>query len=83
MVSQTVVINWSEGLNTKAVSEIVHFIRNYESTMMMAHDGRVANCKSLISLINLGAEPFSEVEVSAEGPNEINELAEFVKFLTV
>jgi len=82
MVSQTVALNMGEdGLNTKAVSQIIHHVRNFDSTITMKHDGRIANCKSLISLINLGAMPFSQVEVIAEGRNEAEELADFVKFL--
>ena len=82
MVSQTVVLNMGEeGLNTKAVSHIIHHVRNFNSTVTMKHDGRIANCKSLISLINLGAQPFSQVEVIAEGKNEKEELADFVNFL--
>ena len=82
MVSQTVVLNLGDsGLNTKVVSQIIHHVRNFESTITMVHDGRIANCKSLISLINLGAEPFSQVDVMAEGRNEKEELLNFVKFL--
>ena len=82
MVSQTVVLNMGEdGLNTKAVAQIIHYLRNFSSTVTMKHDGRIANCKSLISLINLGAQPFSQVEVIVEGRNETEELADFVKFL--
>ncbi|MDR2183680.1 MAG: HPr family phosphocarrier protein [Clostridiales bacterium] len=82
MVSQTVVLNMgSDGFSTKVASQIIHYLRNFESTVIMKHDGRIANCKSLISLINLGAEPNSLVEVMAEGRNEARELADFVKFL--
>ncbi|MCL2376914.1 MAG: HPr family phosphocarrier protein [Defluviitaleaceae bacterium] len=81
MVSQTVVLNLENGLNTDEVSKIINFSRNFESTITMKHDGRIANCKSLISLINLGAVSFSEVEVATEGPNETEELERFVKFL--
>ena len=82
MVSQTVVLSMGDdGLNTKAVSQIIHYLRNFDCTMTMKHDGRIANCKSLISLINLGATPFSQIEVIAEGKNETEELADFIKFL--
>ena len=82
MVSQTVVLSLGDdGLNTKAVSQIIHYLRNFGSTVTMKHDGRIANCKSLISLINLGASPTSEVEIIVEGKNETKELADFVKFL--
>ena len=81
MVSQTVTLNLKDGLNTKAVAQIIHYVRNFESTVFMKHDGRIANCKSLISLINLGAMPFSKVEVMAEGKDEAKELADFVNFL--
>jgi phosphotransferase system HPr (HPr) family protein len=82
MVSQTVVLNMGEeGLNTKVVSRIIHHVRNFNSTVIMKHDGRIANCKSLISLINLGTLPSSRVEIIMEGKNEKEELADFVKFL--
>ena len=81
MVSRMVVLNFKDGLNTAAVSNIINFLKSFESTITMRHNGRIANCKSLISLINLGAEPFSEVEVSAEGPNEANEITSFIEFL--
>ena len=82
MVSQTVVLNiGDDGLNTKVVSQIIHYLRNFNSTVTMKYDGRIANCKSLISLINLEAAPFSQVEIIVEGKNEAGELADFVKFL--
>ena len=81
MVSQIVTLNLKDGLNTKAVAQIIHYVRNFEGTVAMKHDGRLANCKSLISLINLGAMPFSQVEVIVEGRNEVKELADFVNFL--
>jgi|GEM_PF-1951216 len=81
MVSQTVVLNLKEGLDTKCVAQIIHFLQNFSGTVTMTHDGRIANCKSLISLINLGAEPFTEVEVCVEGSCEESELADFVNFL--
>ena len=83
MVSQSVVLKQlgEDGLNTRCVSQIIHFLRNFNSTITMKHDGRIANCKSLISLINLGAEPFAQVELIAEGENEAGELECFVKFL--
>ena len=81
MVSQTVVLKMEKGLNTDAVAQIIHYLRNFDSTIAMKHDGRIANCKSLISLINLGAMPFSQVEVIAEGENETTELADFVNYL--
>lgn len=81
MVSQTINLNLGDGLNTKAVSQIIHYLKDFNSTVTMRHDGRIANCKSLISLINLGAEPFSRVEVIIEGINEKKELADFVEFL--
>ena len=81
MVSKTIKLNLENGLNTAAVSKIINFTKNFSSTITMRHEGRIANCKSLISLINLGAVPFSEVEIEVEGSNEIEELSDFIKFL--
>ena len=81
MKSEIVNLKLEGGLNTATVSKIINFLTGFESTITMRHNGRIANCKSLISLINLGAVSFSEVEVATEGPNEKEELAKFIEFL--
>lgn len=70
-----------DDLNTATVSKIVNYTKNFNSCLIIDHNGRIANCKSLISMLNLGASPPSDVVISATGLNEADELEDFMKFL--
>lgn len=81
MVSQKITIKVKEGLHARPASKIVQFIKGFSSDIKMECDGKTANCKSIISLLALGVKYQSEVEVTAEGPNEVEELKSFIDFM--
>lgn len=81
MVSQKITINVKEGLHARPASQIVQFVKGFSSDVKMQCDGKTANCKSIISLLALGAKAGSEVEVILEGENEAAELKSFVEFM--
>lgn len=81
MVSEKIVIKAKEGLHARPASKIVQFVKGFSSDFKMQCEGKTANCKSIISLLALGAKHESEVEVIAEGENEAAELKSFIEFM--
>lgn len=81
MVSKIITINVKEGLHARPASQIVQEVKQYSSDVKMVSNGKTANCKSIISLLALGAKAGSEVEIIVEGENEAAELKSFVEFM--
>ena len=81
MVSKNIILALKDGLHARPASEIIQHLKNYKSNVKMQYGERTANCKSIISLLALGAKANSEIEVIVEGENENEELASFVAFL--
>lgn len=81
MVSKKMVFPLKGGLHARPASEIINYLRNFNSDIKMICEGRSANCKSIISLLALGVKPNTEIEIVVNGESEVEELNSFTDFL--
>jgi phosphoenolpyruvate-protein phosphotransferase len=58
------------GLHARPATAFVSLAKGFQSEVRVRHDGKVANGKSLASLLKLGAEGGSTIRVMAQGPDE-------------
>jgi multiphosphoryl transfer protein len=63
-----VVLN-KTGLHARPAATFVDLAKRFKSSIKVRHDNTVANGKSLLSLLQLGAENGAAIRVSAEGPD--------------
>jgi phosphotransferase system HPr (HPr) family protein len=79
MRSQQVTIINHTGLHTRPAKEIVKVATSYKSEITLQKDTKVANAKSFINVISLGAPKGTEITVSASGEDEDEALQSIVK----
>jgi phosphocarrier protein FPr len=58
------------GLHARPATTFASLAKTFESEVRVRHDGKVANGKSLASLLKLGVESGSVIRVMAQGPDE-------------
>jgi phosphotransferase system HPr (HPr) family protein len=65
--TRTVTVRNPEGLHARPADLLVRIASKYESTILIGKDGEMVDCKSILSLLTLGAGQGTELSVSAEG----------------
>ena len=70
------VINNPTGLHARPAKTFVTLAKQYKSNIRVQHGEKVANAKSLISMLTLGAESGSQIRIMVEGEDEDVALAE-------
>ncbi|MCI2083134.1 MAG: HPr family phosphocarrier protein [Bacteroidales bacterium] len=69
------------GMHARPASELVKMLRGCSSKVTFSFRGKQADASSMLSLLSLGLKCGSEVDVSAEGPDEFDVLAEVEEFI--
>ena len=64
-----VVVTGAHGLHARPATRLVDLAKGFAAEIRLRHGAKVANAKSLISLLNLGAAQGASLRVSAEGPD--------------
>ena len=64
-----VVVTGAHGLHARPATRLVDLAKGFAAEIRLRHGAKVANAKSLISLLNLGAAQGAALRVSAEGPD--------------
>ncbi len=70
-----IVIRNPHGLHARPATVLVELAKRFQSKIRIRHGGKVADSKSLIALLNLGAGNGATVRVTAEGPDAERALA--------
>ena len=70
------VINNPTGLHARPAKTFVTLAKQYKSNIRVQHGEKLANAKSLISMLTLGAESGSQIRIMVEGEDEDVALAE-------
>ena len=63
------------GLHARPAAKFVQAASRFASRIVIRHDGREADAKSLIALLGLTIRPSSEVVLIADGPDADDALA--------
>jgi len=81
MVSKTVTFQCDEALQMKAVAVLIQKASSFRSSIYLSREGRRANAKSLLGVMSLGIENYSDVEITAEGEDENDAIDVLVAYL--
>ena len=57
-------------LTRRGAALLVQEASRYESRLMIEHDAKIVNAKSMLGLLSLGADAQSRLQLLAEGPDE-------------
>jgi multiphosphoryl transfer protein len=80
-VSDVVVVGGASGLHARPAARVVELSKTFESDVSIARGDKVANAKSLISVLRLGVSSGDEVSVTAAGPDEVEALKALLELL--
>ncbi len=81
MPQTTVVVNHEVGLHARPASQFVKLAASFASDITIAHNGRTANAKSILSVLTLGVHQGAEVEITAEGADAQEALAALTQLI--
>ena len=66
-ITRTVIVRNSQGLHARPADLLVRLATQFESNIQIGKDGQLVDCKSILSLLTLGAAQGTELFLSAEG----------------
>ena len=70
------VINNPTGLHARPAKTFVNLAKQYKSNIRVQHGEKIANAKSLLSMLTLGAERGAHISILVDGEDEDTALAE-------
>lgn len=71
MTSRETVVPNVLGLHARAAAKFVHAATKFESRIRVRRDGRTVDGKSIMGVLLLAAGRGVSIEISAEGPDEV------------
>ena len=66
-LTRTVTVRNPQGLHARPADSLVRLANQYEATILIGKNGELVDCKSILSLLTLGAAQGTELSLSAEG----------------
>mgnify|MGYP001405677439 FL=1 len=85
MVEKNVVVTNETGLHARPAAALVQFVKAMPGDVELIKEGKVANAKSIFSVMSLGISKGTEITVRVNGENEeenLNKVVEFIEGLT-
>lgn len=71
MIKQPITIQNKLGLHTRAAAKLVSMAARFESKIEMIHNDHIADCKSIMAVILLGATKGITMELIISGADEL------------
>ncbi len=81
MITQRLSVVNKLGLHARAASKFVKLAATFQSDIKVKKGGREANGKSIMGLMMLAASCGTTIEVSADGPDEVEALVAIKELL--
>lgn len=66
-LQRTVVVRNPQGLHLRPADLLVKRASRYDADVLLGRDGQMADCKSILSILTLGAAQGAELDLTAEG----------------
>jgi len=66
-LSRTVIVRNAQGLHARPADLLVRLANQFESEIQIGKHGQLVDCKSILSLLTLGAAQGTELAVLAQG----------------
>lgn len=70
MKSSQVLVRWQQGIHLRAAVDVVRRSQGFKSDILLKFGGKVADAKSILSILILCAAMGSLLDVEATGPDE-------------
>jgi phosphocarrier protein HPr len=70
MKNSRVIVPWREGLHLRQAAKLVHLARLFRSAIFLKCGTKIADLRSIFSIISLCATPGTAIEVEAIGDDE-------------
>ena len=74
MIRRSLRIRNRLGLHARAAARFVHTASRFRAQVSAGRDGRTMDGKSILGILLLGASQGTEIEVAADGPDEVEAL---------
>lgn len=68
MTTLDLIVDDPVGLHARPVSMLVNAVKGYDTDISLTHEGKKADGKSMISVLQLGAPHGAQIEVTFDGP---------------
>ncbi len=83
MVSEKIIVNSALGIHLRPAGAMCDKAVKYESKIMFRYaEGKEANAKSVISILAAGVKCGQEIELFADGPDEVEALNDVMEAFT-
>jgi phosphocarrier protein HPr len=70
MKKSIVMVNSECGLHARPASILVSTALKFSSSILIKKNDKTANCKSILSILSIGASNGDELEIVIDGPDE-------------
>jgi phosphotransferase system HPr (HPr) family protein len=70
MKNSRVIVPWREGLHLRQAAKLVHLARLFRSTIFLKCGAKIADLRSIFSIISLSATTGTAIEVEVIGDDE-------------
>lgn len=77
---RTVIVSNTQGLHARPADLLVRLANQFDATVMIGRGGEMVDCKSILSLLTLGAAPGTELSLTAEGDDAENAIDSIEQF---
>lgn len=69
MITRVVTVQNPEGLHMRPADKLVRTATNFQCQIELERAGQIADCRSMIGLLRLGAPQGTELTLRAQGPD--------------
>ncbi len=82
MYSKKAVVSSEVGLYGRAATALIQLANTFKSTIFIEQSDKKANAKSLLGVLSLAIANNAEVNVTAEGVDEVESVNKIIDFIT-
>ena len=81
MVEKNITVKNETGLHARPAASLVQFVKNFDGTVEIIKDGKIANAKSIFNVMALGISKGTDITLRIDGDNEQENLDKLVEFI--
>lgn len=70
MTEKTVIVSIPGGLTAKTATALIEQANTFSCSIVVSHEDRRVNCKSLLGILSLGLKEGDNIMLSADGADE-------------
>ena len=79
--TRTVIVSNPQGLHARPAHLLVQLATRFKSKILIGKDSELVDCKSILSLLTLGAAQGTELSVTAQGADATEALESIVQLI--